>query len=1129
VKRRAGGILTAILVLLLALAVSVPLSRAQVVGISKALLQLPKNVLSLSPRVQGSALPASSVRSASREQNQANGVIVGASYHNDTSPPLRDMKQLPIGSSRGGEREANKNPRVPSHHKDSPDEAVQDQHVSAPNMPLPILNFDGIPFPGVVCDCAPPDTDGAVGLTQYVQIVNEGYQVFAKTTGASVFGPSSIASVWSGFGGLCEFNGSGDPIALYDHLANRWLLSQFAVDSTTGAATDQCIAVSTTSDATGPYNRYGFHLGTNFFDYPKLGVWPDAYYMSDNVFDPAGTTFLGPQPFAFDRSAMLVGSPATFVSTTTPMANEDPFLPSDLDGGILPPAGAPNSFVEWPGGGTYKVYHFHADFVTPANSTFTLFASPAAAAFTQLTANVPEPNGDSLDSIGDRFMFRLAYRNFGDHESVVTNYTVSSGGVAGARWLELRNVTNGPVTVFQESTYQPDTTGRWMGSTAMDNAGNLALGFSVSSSSVFPGVRYAGRLAGDALNTLAQGEATLFAGAGSQSGTNNRWGDYSSMSVDPVDDCTFWYTNEYYPTGSTSFNWLTRIGNFKFPGCIQPTPTPTVTGSRTNTPTVTPTPTQTPTPVPPTPACALTEGFDNVTTLPGAGWAQINKSSPLGTTGWFQGDSATFTSQSGASNSYIAANFASGSGTATISNWLLTPPLILQNGAQLTFWTRTVSPPQFPDRLQVRMSLNGNSSDVGTTATSVGDFTTLLLDINPTYTTIGYPIVFTLETVTLSGIGAPTAGRLAFRYFVENGGPAGVNSDYIGIDTVQYSCGATTPTPTITPAQPTNTPTNTRTNTPTNTPTRTATITPINTQTRTPTSTPTSTPTQTPTITPTGTAASTSTPTRTPTRTPTNTPTMTPTNTPTGTPAPTSTPTRTPTNTPTNAPTVTPTNTPTGTPAPTSTPTRTPTSTPTSTPSVTPTNTPTGTATSTGTPTRTPTNTPTNTPTVTPTNTPTGTATSTGTPTRTPTNTPTNTPTVTPTNTPTGTPAGASLFTVSPCRLADTRNPAGPSGGPALSANTIRTFPVANLCEIPLTAKAVAVNLAVFQPTNGGDLRVYPAGGPAPLASAINFRTGIVRANNAVVPLGAGGQISVQCDMPSGSTHFFFDVYGYFQ
>jgi hypothetical protein len=184
-------------------------------------------------------------------------------------------------------------------------------------------------------------------------------------------------------------------------------------------------------------------------------------------------------------------------------------------------------------------------------------------------------------------MFRLAYRNFGDHESVVGNYTVSSGSVAGIRWFELQNVTAGPVTKFQESTYQPDSTWRWMGSAAMDGAGNIALGYSASSGTIFPQIRYAGRLATDPLNTLAQGEGTLFAGTGSQTGTNSRWGDYSDLTVDPVDDCTFWYTNEYYTT-TTSFNWRTRIGSFKFPGCGGGGPTPTPTPTPTATPTPTP-------------------------------------------------------------------------------------------------------------------------------------------------------------------------------------------------------------------------------------------------------------------------------------------------------------------------------------------------------------------------------------------------------------------------------------------------------------------------------------------------------------------------------------------------------------
>jgi len=373
------------------------------------------------------------VLTSSSGQDKKNDVIVGASVHNDTSPPLRDMKQEKVGKK--VEHEANENPKVPASlkHRDSPDAAVQGYsllfQLLAPSMPSPLLNFDGVAFPGVACNCAPPDTNGEVGATQYVQIVNEGFQVFNKTTGASLLGPSGITTLWSGFGGLCQNNGFGDPVVLYDQLDNRWVITQFAGVS---VPTDECIAVSTTSDATGSFNRYDFHLGSNFFDYPHLSVWPDAYYMSMNVFNSSGTAFLGPQPFAFDRAKMLAGLPATFVSTgITGGSSEDAYLPSDLDGSILPPAGAPASFVEFPSTGAYRVFHFHVDFATPANSTFTLFSSPAAAGFSLLCATtrscVPQlGTTNRLDGIGDRLMFRLAYRNFGDHEAVVGNYTVSS-------------------------------------------------------------------------------------------------------------------------------------------------------------------------------------------------------------------------------------------------------------------------------------------------------------------------------------------------------------------------------------------------------------------------------------------------------------------------------------------------------------------------------------------------------------------------------------------------------------------------------------------------------------------------------------------------------------------------------
>lgn len=524
---------------------------------------------SLSGGATKSARPVAHPASAKTVAKKSfTGAKVGRSYKNDISRPVRTMTQ-----SHGAMQPLHVTAENPSliGGKDLPafaDPVVQ-RTLPKSQMPSPMLNFDGIPFPGVNCNCAPPDTNGEVGLDQYVQIVNQGFQVFDKSTGNSIMGPVDIASLWVGFGNPCEFSGAGDPVVLYDQLANRWVITQFAVTTT---VTDECIAVSTSSDATGTFARYGFHLGEDFFDYPKLGVWPDAYYMGTNVFNAGGTAFLGPQPFAFDRAAMLAGNPATFVTFRDPSffnPTSDQFMPADLDGVVTPPAGAPNPFMSTGTNPTWPLYRFHVDFGTPANSTFTLAATLTPAPFSVICgggACVPQLGGDPLDTLGDRGMFRSAYRNFGDHEALVGNMTVASGGVAGVRWFELNNVTSGAASFTQQGTYQPDSTWRWMGSAAMDHSGDLAVGFSASSATIHPEIRYAGRLAGDPPGELSQGEATLFMGAGSQLDTFSRWGDYGDMTVDPVDDCTYWYTQEYYASNS-SFNWRTRIGNFKFPSC----------------------------------------------------------------------------------------------------------------------------------------------------------------------------------------------------------------------------------------------------------------------------------------------------------------------------------------------------------------------------------------------------------------------------------------------------------------------------------------------------------------------------------------------------------------------------------
>jgi len=500
-------------------------------------------------------------------------VIVGLSVRNDVSRPLRAMPPKPF-SRQAVERESNPNPRpVVSHRPYRPDGARQTRSF-APNMPTPTLNFDGIVAPGVSCFCAPPDTNGEVGLTQYVQVVNTGFQVFDKATGTSLLGPLDINTVWSGFGGACAGPSMGDPVVVYDQLANRWVISQFAgLDP--DVMTDECIAVSTGYDATGSWNRYDFHLGSDFFDYPKLGVWPDAYYMSMNVFDPSSGFYLGPQPFAFNRAAMLAGNPATFVTTTSVLdSSNDTIIPADLDGTTSPPAGAPAPFLMSGTAATWKLWRFHVNFGAPATSTFTLGGTLAPGAYNVLCPNdqncVPQkPPSQNLDALADRAMYRLAYRNFGGHESLVGNQTVDSGGVGGIRWYEIDHATSGTPAFAQQSTYQPDTTWRWMGSAAMDRDEDLAIGFSASDATINPQIRYAGRLAADAPGTLAQGEAHLLDGTGSQTGTHHRWGDYSDLTVDPLDDCTFWYTQEYYAVNSAA-SWRTRIGDFAFPSCTVP-------------------------------------------------------------------------------------------------------------------------------------------------------------------------------------------------------------------------------------------------------------------------------------------------------------------------------------------------------------------------------------------------------------------------------------------------------------------------------------------------------------------------------------------------------------------------------
>src|SRR5262245_3511617 len=484
------------------------------------------------------------------------------------------------------------------------------------NIPAPIFTFEGLG----VTNFAPPDNEGAVGPNDYVQIVNGGgVRIFDKN--GVPRGPAfKLSTLFAPLGGVAATNDNGDGLVLYDRMANRWILSQFAFTSTTTPPYHQPIAVSKTGDPTGAYWAYDFITpGNDFPDYGKIGAWPDAYYFTDRQFT-GGVTYNGFGCFAFDRAKMLVGdSTASFIYFNAgPLLSNasSGMIPSDFNGLTPPPAGAPNLFSVFTDDAfgdpsdALPLFDFHADFAVPANSTFlerpesplavasfdsrnpdTTSGSPTSRA--DIEEPAPATAIDYLDTIGDRLMLRLQYFNRGGTETLTSCQTVNAGIIpapglsptvaeyrAGTRYYIIEKTSpGGSWSVQDQGTFSPDATERWMGSTAVDNAGNLAVGYSTSSTSVFPSIAYAGRLLTDPPGTLAQGEATMFSGTGVQQLTSNRWGDYTAMCLDPADDATFWYTNQYYFT-TGQFLWHTRIGAFKFAGTSAP-PQGTLSGTIT--------------------------------------------------------------------------------------------------------------------------------------------------------------------------------------------------------------------------------------------------------------------------------------------------------------------------------------------------------------------------------------------------------------------------------------------------------------------------------------------------------------------------------------------------------------------
>ena len=536
------------------------------------------------------------------------------------SRPLIELSKIEVPARPPRERPELELPEWRKPRSDKPDPVVQvaprqkDSNApSAPDAAATGFNFDGIS--GFSLENGyPPDENGSVGNNQFVEMVNTHYQVWsldrATNTATSVAGPALISTLFVGFGGECEAQDAGDPIVLYDKLANRWFLSQFTSDPDANGVFYQCVAVSTTADATGTYALYEFAVpdgnnanGGDFGDYPHYGVWTDAYYVMAHNFDnaPDGFSFVAGLFGAMDRTKMLAGDPsATWQVILDPL--EGGHMPADLDGFAPPPAGAPGIFTSVHPDGMY-LYRMKVDFSNAANTTRTLQAKMPIAPATAPCGGaggqcIPQPNtASTLDSLGDRLMFRLAYRNFIDHESLVVNHSVDpgvQGVVSGVRWYEFR-ISGQPDAVcgtypctYQQGTIadEPNGRSRWMGSIAQDGGGNMIVGYTATGTAELidaHSIRYTGRAANHPLGTMTVPETII------QTGNRNvvsepppavairlgRWGDYSSTSIDPADDCTFWHVGEFYRQGqgtNTNFDWSTRIASVAFsPTQCQPT------------------------------------------------------------------------------------------------------------------------------------------------------------------------------------------------------------------------------------------------------------------------------------------------------------------------------------------------------------------------------------------------------------------------------------------------------------------------------------------------------------------------------------------------------------------------------
>ena len=543
----------------------------------------------------------------------------------DVSPALRD---LALSARRSAARAAQENELreirpdrglVMTDQGHSPDGALQTgnrrQAVSAA-IPAPMANFEGLSnldnFNIFGFRVNPPDPVGDVGPNHYVEMINLVFGVYSKT-GTLLLGPVDTGTLWAGFPVEDCTDPSGDPIVIYDQFVDRWLLSQF---TTRGPVYYDCVAISQTGDPTGAYYRYAFITqpdpdlpgGTFFPDYPKYGVWRDSYILTTRDFGDVDE--YGISVYALEKNKMVEGDPKAravqfFLDSNVVPLNwiGDGLLPPDIDGKQKPKNEVPAPIVgtQDDGGGygatfdALNIFELDVKWRSTPLASLKLAAQLPVASFDSIfpcgpsRGCIPQPGITNPDQFLDilsyrqRPTWRLAYRNFKNYETLVTNQSVeATPGLAGARWYEIRR-TNGVYSLYQQGTYAPnDGVNRWMGSIAQDKNGNMALGYSVSNGvDVYPGIRYTGRLAGDPLGQMTLGEGVIINGTGVQTTTNSRWGDYTSMNIDPVDDCTFWYVNEYYevsglplplpppplPPPGTTAPWQTRIASFKLPNC----------------------------------------------------------------------------------------------------------------------------------------------------------------------------------------------------------------------------------------------------------------------------------------------------------------------------------------------------------------------------------------------------------------------------------------------------------------------------------------------------------------------------------------------------------------------------------